>query len=199
MLNKLSNLQRGDTIIEVLFAITIFSLVAVGSMSIMNQGTMTAERSLEITLVRSEIDAQAEALRFIHESYIATPSSSSQWAIITKNTATSKIVTLASDFGTCNPGTGGPTNPFVIDTKNGTLSTVAPTMLPSAKSVYSQLNYDYNPVAVDGIWIEAVQSLGQSSLVPKYIDFHIRACWYGPGQSTPMTLGTIVRLYVPSM
>jgi type II secretory pathway pseudopilin PulG len=199
MLNKLSNFQKGDTIIEVLFAITIFSLVAVGSMSIMNQGTQTAQRSLEITLVRSEIDAQAEALRFIHESYIAAPSTTSQWWAITGST-NNKIVDKASDFGTCDSGSGVPAKPFVINTKSGTLSDVTPKMLPSIKSVYSQLNYDYDPVAVDGIWVEAVQSSSEGGKIVdnKYIDFHIRACWYGPGQSTPMTLGTIVRLYDPA-
>ena len=30
-----------------------------------------------------------------------------------------------------------------------------------------------------------------------YIDFHIRACWDSPGQSVPVTIGTIVRLYEP--
>jgi prepilin-type N-terminal cleavage/methylation domain-containing protein len=63
--------QKGDTLIEVLFAVTVFSLVAVGSLSIMNQGTTVAQRSLETTLVRQEIDAQAETLRFVHDSYIA--------------------------------------------------------------------------------------------------------------------------------
>ncbi len=67
-------MDRGDTLIEVLFAITIFSLVAVSSMAIMNQGTDTAQRSLEITLVRQEIDAQAETLRFLNASYIANAS-----------------------------------------------------------------------------------------------------------------------------
>lgn len=199
MLKRRMYFQKGDTIIEVLFAITIFSLVAVGSMSIMNQGTMTAQRSLEITLVRSEIDAQAEALRFIHESHIATPNSLSQWSIITKNLATSKIVNLASDFGICSSGSGGPAKPFVIDTKNGTLGNVPLTMLAGATSVYSQLNYSGSDLtSADGIWIEAVQNTAAGG-TNGYIDFHIRACWYGPGQSTPMTLGTIVRLYVPSM
>ena len=58
--------EQGDTIVEVLFAVVVFALVAVGSMSIMNQGTATAERSLEITLVRQQMDAQAEAIRYIH-------------------------------------------------------------------------------------------------------------------------------------
>ena len=59
--------NRGDTIIEVLLAVTIFSLVAVGSMVLMNRGVAMAQQSLETTLVRQQIDAQAEMLRFVHD------------------------------------------------------------------------------------------------------------------------------------
>lgn len=59
--------QRGDTLIEVLLSVTIFSMVAVGTMTVMNQGVAIAQQSLEITLVRQQIDAQAEMLRFVHD------------------------------------------------------------------------------------------------------------------------------------
>ena len=59
--------ERGDTIIEVLLAITVFSLVAVGAMTIMSQGTNTTQRSLEMSLVKQQIDAQAEALRAAYQ------------------------------------------------------------------------------------------------------------------------------------
>lgn len=61
----------GDSLIEVLLGITVFSAVAVGGIAIMNSGLNQAQRSLEITMARNEIDAQAEALRFIHNNYIA--------------------------------------------------------------------------------------------------------------------------------
>ena len=63
--------KRGDTIIEVMFAIAVFCLVAVISISMMNRGVAQAESSLEVVTARNEINAQAEALRFIHSSYIA--------------------------------------------------------------------------------------------------------------------------------
>ncbi|MBJ58357.1 hypothetical protein CMN24_01415, partial [Candidatus Saccharibacteria bacterium] len=58
-------LERGDTLIEVLFAVTVFSFVVVSSLAIMNQGTAAAQRSLEISLVRQQVDAQADSLRFL--------------------------------------------------------------------------------------------------------------------------------------
>jgi len=64
-------LLRGDTLVEVLFSITVFAIVAVITINLMNNGIYTAQKSLEITMARNEIDAQAEALRFIHTNYLA--------------------------------------------------------------------------------------------------------------------------------
>lgn len=69
-INK-STAKRGDTIIEVMIAFAIFSLVAIISIGMMNSGLSASERSLELVTARNELNAQAEALRFIHSSYIA--------------------------------------------------------------------------------------------------------------------------------
>lgn len=63
--------KKGDTLIEVALAVGIFSLVAVTVMSVMNGGSSNAQTALEATLAREEIDAQAEAIRFIHSAYVA--------------------------------------------------------------------------------------------------------------------------------
>lgn len=63
--------KRGDTLIEVMLAVGIFSMVAVAVVAVMNSGTSSAQTALETTLTREEIDAQAEALRFIQSAYIA--------------------------------------------------------------------------------------------------------------------------------
>lgn len=190
--------NKGDTLVEVLFAVAVFSLVAVGAMSIMNQGTATAERALEITLVRQQIDAQAETLRYLNASYIAAVSMggvTSDWQSIQ-----SIAKTTASNFNStnCNVPLN---NVFILNTHAAKFED--PTVLPgkpvSAKT-YSQVHYSGdNVLSVEGIWIEPVRSdrgPGNQSN-SGYIDFHIRACWDGPGQSVPVTLGTIVRLYEP--
>jgi type II secretory pathway pseudopilin PulG len=200
--------DRGDTIIEVLFAITVFSLVVVGSLSIMNQGSATAQRSLEISLVRNEIDAQAETLRFLNASYVASYQSglsdcasgvvlsnivASQWHKINCELAST---TEASIFGTCP--VSAPSGSFIIDTKKATVSGLNISNFKSA-STFAQLKYD-NPIMAEGIWIEAVKpniTTGNNQDNADYIDFHIRACWDNPGQSVPLTIGTIVRLYEP--
>ncbi len=70
----MSKTKRGDTIIEVMLAFAVFALIAVLSVSMMNMGLSTGERSLELVTARNELNAQAEALRFIHSSYIAEDS-----------------------------------------------------------------------------------------------------------------------------
>lgn len=71
-LSKLKKLiRKGDTIIEVTFAITVFSLVSVLSIQIMDRDLATIQGTLESEMARNEIDAQAEALRFIQNSYLS--------------------------------------------------------------------------------------------------------------------------------
>lgn len=68
-------IKKGDTLIEVTLAIGIFSMIAIAVVSVVNSSTSGAQSALETTLAREEIDTQAEALRFIHSSYIASSGS----------------------------------------------------------------------------------------------------------------------------
>lgn len=63
--------KKGDTLIEVLLAVGIFSMIAIAVVAVMSSGTSNAQLALETTLAREEIDTQAEALRYIHDVYIA--------------------------------------------------------------------------------------------------------------------------------
>ena len=75
-----------------MLAVGIFSMVAVAVVAVMSGGTSSAQTALETTLAREEIDAQAEALRFIHSAYIAGKNSGTTdrygelWKEITKQT-----------------------------------------------------------------------------------------------------------------
>lgn len=203
--------KRGDTLIEVLFAVTVFSLVAVGSMSIMNQGTAASQRSLEITLVRQQIDSQAETLRFLNASYVSVYSSgvtypadtpAGQWQQIHDSIMSDGSTASVSEFGKCpNPP---PDGSFVMNTNGAKFVKLASDKYKPAVT-YSQVRYidDDSTKVVDsseGLWIEGIASDEPTDNNQKntgYIDFHIRACWDSPGLTVPMTLGTIVRLYEP--
>lgn len=62
----------GDTLVEVTLAIGIFSMVAIAAVSVVSASTSGTQNMLENTVTREEIDAQAEALRFIQAAYSAS-------------------------------------------------------------------------------------------------------------------------------
>ena len=63
--------KKGDTLIEVMLSISIFAMVAMIAINLMNTGINTIQRTLETEMARNEIDGQADAIRFIHNNYVA--------------------------------------------------------------------------------------------------------------------------------
>ncbi len=204
--------QAGDTLIEVLFAITIFSMVVVMSLTLMNQGTSASIRSLQITLVRQQMDSQAEALRFMSAAYVAayspgyTPNPDAAtspaeefYKIKEKIKDNGPVSTFGSEAATCQPI---PSGSFIVNTQLATLQDTESLFV--AADTFPQLVYNDDKVlqSSQGIWIEAVRSgtgrAGSNLQAVSYTDFHIRACWDAPGSNRAMNLGTIVRLYEPA-
>lgn len=202
--------QRGDTIIEVMLAVAIFSAVAIGGLTIMNQGMAAAQRSLELTLVRHEIDSQAEALRAMHSEAIAqknldaessTVADSWQEILSNRRIAPGELVSMqqavASDGVSCQHPSDV-SKLFVVNPRNLTVRPGA----PASADTYSQIRYlgeDGSAIQkVDGLWIQAVRGVVPSGTnAPGYTDFYIRACWSPVGQSRPATISSVVRLYEP--
>ncbi len=212
--------RKGDTMIEVLLAITIFSMVAVAGLTIMNQGATSSQRSLEITLVRQEMDAQANTLRFMYDAALAQKSSAGystpdpgtaayKWNEVlakrkTQATAFNGMVTGERCTAYTGPGSSfNVANAFVVNPKTARIYQPNASTWGAA-STYSKVRYvsasDLAISRVEGIWIEAVRKNSETSgtiTTPGYTDFHIRACWSAVGQKEPAKLGTIVRLYEP--
>lgn len=243
--------KRGDTLIEVMFAVGVFALVAIISLSVMNSGINNAERDLELVTARNELNAQAEALRFIHSSYISEktlPECSAApagekcqqykdlWdrivdnAISPVNAENQGLLNTANNFRTCSEfydiPAGATRSPlqgakaFVINTRrlweggggvnlsyisvNNRTSLFRPADI-SSRIIYT--NYygtsedqmiesdRFDLVSsVEGIW-DFVVTDGTSN--PKYYDFYIQTCWYGPRATSPSFLDTVIRLYNP--
>ena len=70
-MSGLNGYRKGDTLIEVLIALTAYSVVAIFTIVTMNMGIRQGETSLEISMARNEIAAQAEAIRFIHNAFLS--------------------------------------------------------------------------------------------------------------------------------
>lgn len=190
MMTELNNKARGDTIIEVLLAVTIFSMVAVGSMVIMNKGLATAQRSLEITQVRHQIDGQAEMLRYVHsQTILDSPDEDAVaiWGNINKEGGEPESI-----MGVASCPSSFPENGFVLTSDSG-LMTIGLSQ-QSNGGTYRQ-PATYARVDEDGSQGISVQ-LARADEGRAY-DAYIQACWDSPGLNQPMTIGTIVRLYDP--
>ena len=185
--------NRGDTLVEVLLGVTIFSLVAVIALETMNRGMAIAQYSLETTLVRQQVDAQAEMLRYAHDMKNDT------WKKLLDNNSVS--VSAVND----NEGNLGVEKcPDDFSTKEFALAAT-----PSLASKISILNNpgDYKAAEtyarVDsdtkktyGISVRLVKpSTATGSRDSNKYDAYIKACWMPVGSKMPATIGTIVRLY----
>lgn len=198
----LARVQRGDTIIEVLLAVTVFSLVAVGSMTIMNRSANAAQQAIEITLVRQQIDAQVEALKASNQAYsrlVTTEArESSSWRSL-----------METEPGHISTSDGCPEQQQLNTEQAYIMNPLSATVLMGADQVLSidnegspifpQIveNGDFGGLQGYGLWIERHNAgNGTSGDYPTAYDFRVRACWYGAGMgTTPMEIETVVRLY----
>jgi type II secretory pathway pseudopilin PulG len=199
MLNR-RNRQSGDSIIEVLFAVAIFSLIMVGSVALMNQGTSASRRALEITLVREQIDGQAETLRYLHDAYMAAPDTAAsmstpagRWASLMGKVSTANATNFDAITTTCPEAPTG--KRFVMNPAQSTFTSAAGVFQKADGYARVEQNpADGTITKASGIWVEAVKSKAAIDKIG-YTDFHIRACWAGPGTNAALKIGTIVRLY----
>jgi len=162
--------NRGDTLVEVLLGVTIFSLVAVIALETMNRGMAIAQYSLETTLVRQQVDAQAEMLRYAHDMKNDTCEKCPD-DFSTKEFALAATPSLASKISILNnPG----------DYK--------------AAETYARVDSDTKKTY--GISVRLVKpSTTTGSRDSNKYDAYIKACWMPVGSKMPATIGTIVRLY----
>lgn len=216
-------MKKGDTLIEVVLAVGIFSMVAVAVMAVMNGGAASAQMALEATLAREEVDAQAEALRFIQSSYIADKDNSDNKYSELWNNIKNKAIEADADMqfppDQCSElykdgGEVKAKNGFVLNTRElgSDLSKVLvgvdklQTATTYPRLVYSDdssLTNDSSTTlnAAEGIYIVAVKDPDTTNIgnnkTSAYYDFYIRTCWYGSGGSAPSTIYTVVRLGDP--
>lgn len=184
--------QRGDTIIEVLFATAVGALVIMAALTLMNRNLATIQTTVENTIVRQSIDAQADFLRYLADQYKSSPASPEGrvFAQIISNAhyridADSE---KATSFGECTISTDAAGKAFYVEQ-------------PSSGTPSLELK-EYDTAAApdtyagpgNGLWVEAVGP-DPADNTANYIDFHILACWDTPASSTKATLGTIVRVF----
>lgn len=176
--------QRGDTLIEVVFATAVLALIIVLSLSIMNAGTAQSERAVEGTFVRQSIDSQTEMLRYARDAYVNKDAGGlTLWTKIKAQ----RIPT--------------PLNFSALSSPDGCTQQSAHKafwMVTSGNKVDIATTGFTQPATYaapgNGIWIEVTPTDANAN----YLDFYIYACWDSPGNSPKATTGTVVRLYAPA-
>lgn len=188
--------QRGDTIVEMVFAFGVLSLVIVGAMMVMNRGVRLSQLSIETSLVRQQIDAQAETIRYLQST------NNPAWDQI-KARETRAIMPLSTvPCPSINDIRAGARQSFFVTEKAGSDGEFVVNNIDS--STYSDpatyARIDYSSAKSQGIWVQlarATNTASPSSPGSKVIayDVYIHACWFGAGTDMPSTLGTIARIY----
>lgn len=186
----MKRVSQGDTIVEMVLAFAIFSLAAVGTMTVINNGVATTQRDLETTLVREQIDTQAEMIRYIRDT------KSPAWQTLTSATIANPLPLNQSCQQVASISQGFYIKP-VIDNTNPANTTFTRQSITSATyttpATYAKIDYAGGAAQSQGIWIQATKAQQNGSVVA--YDFYIHACWDSVGIHVPMTLGTIVRIY----
>lgn len=180
--------HRGDTLIELLLAVTIFSLASVATLAIMNRGIAISQHSLEVTTVRQQIDAQAEMIRYLRDT------NDPQWIALKSNTWLATDI-MPLSMTSCPAATSVYTASrhgfFVTYTSLNFVINRADGAHYGAATTYAQIDYQNNKT--QGVWVQIAKAEGAGQ-IPAY-DVYIHACWDSVSSNVPATLGTIVRLY----
>lgn len=175
--------MRGDTLIEVLLAIVVLGAVIVGSITIMSRGLLAAQTAMEHSQVRQYINGQFEMLRKLRDDYARDSSSTNAQVWRDVVTGIPETVTLSySNDCTLNQ----PDNDFYLTPGTSSIN----------RSTYTGNAPDTVAMPGQGLWIEAKKS--PVGLSQAYVDFVVRACWYGSGSEAQQRTVTAVRLYDPS-
>lgn len=172
-------IARGDTLVEVILAFTIFGMLAIGTITIMNKGVSIAQQSLETTLVRQQIDAQADMLRYIHDE--RNNSTASLWNDLKKPTNLVAANSVVQRLGIEACPNKFESKEFALRATSGSVKKVSSSQ--KAQS-YAKIEGDVSY----GVSIQLTKG-------NKFYDAYIQACWGSLESPMPATMGTIVRLY----
>lgn len=177
--------EWGDTIIEVVMAVTLFSTLAMSIMGLMNSGIAMAQRSLELTLVRGQVDTQAELLRYVRDqAYRGDDTYADLWKALTAR-AVSRADSMLN-IARC-PATM-PKQGFVLAAADDTVRMSSDAY--EASPTYARVEARRGTTVSLGVAIQLVKVEHGGAY-----DAYIQACWMSVGSDRPVTTGTIVRIY----
>jgi type II secretory pathway pseudopilin PulG len=184
--------ERGDTLVEVLLAFAILSLVTVSAFAVMNRGVGEAQNALERSQVRTYATQQVELATYLRDQYTQALANGGNvsgypanlWGAIKVRAAAATAVTAVDE---CSSVMG---NSFYL-TRNSVTNVIELNSFSSGNLVTPTIARPGS-----GMWVEPVASTSTGhAAYQKYIDLYVKSCWDPAAGSVKQTLSTVVRLY----
>ncbi len=158
--------EKGDTLVEVMLATAVLSMVLAGAFTISNRATRINQTANERTTVSNLMQREAELLKAAqHQDSVAF------WNGMNYEAAENKA------FCDLSTGTDYGDNAFFM--QNDLTKT---TLSPTGSDAYEIDLYD--------VWIEAVDADPNDA----YVDFFVFGCWEGIGGQGEQSSGLVLRL-----
>lgn len=186
--------MRGDTLVEMVLAFAIFAVAGVAAIAIMNRGLALSQHSLEATLVRQQMDGQAEIVRYLRDT--ADP----LWDTLKTHAANTRVAPLAP--ASCPRATditaaGSGMNGFFLTKDPGSDSFLIHDVdAGNFKEPATYARIDSDTSDTEGLWVQIARAENRGGSSIQAYDVYIHACWESVAlHNIPATLGTIVRIY----
>jgi len=184
--------EQGDTIVEVLLAMSVLATVLTICISLMNYGFSLALQSMDRTNTQALMNGQAALLRVARDKYVSGEDTAGWQAIIS---STYIVGTVAPTYQPNASGCSATAKRFYLQPQPS-LGDPKPWEPVNAATLPTMRTGTY-PAVGDGMWIQAyrIDPDGSTGSQPYYYDFYIKSCWYTPGSKVKQEAKTIVRLY----
>lgn len=177
--------ERGDTLIEVLLATVVLSIVTVSTFTIMNKGIALSQEVLERTEARARLSEQLELATYFRDRY--------NEQLLAGQPTTQYPASVWAGLKSRNTGAASGTAPTKCSHNQGF------TFQLNGAGQYEVADYNaasstaaVKPVAGSGLWLEMARSPG--GIDPPYVDIFAKSCWNALGGNVG-TVSSAVRLY----
>jgi|AntRauTorckE6833_2_1112554.scaffolds.fasta_scaffold00014_17 type II secretory pathway pseudopilin PulG len=186
-------MRPGDTLVEVLLATVVLSIVLAGAFSLSNKAIQIGQSSIERTEAINLVRDYAETLRFIHATDAAGYGQT--WENIVDVASSSSPSYLDNQY--CDISLSS--SPIYFDFEQFVAATGDTTQIVknfnSIPETGGRLQYadatDNNADDIFAVWLEVYDP---NPGVESVLDIHIRACWDNISGSNVNRVGSVVRL-----
>ena len=173
--------QRGDTIVEVLLATVLLSVVLAGAYTLSNRATNINQTAFERTQATNHMQSQAELIRASRDAFDpveipVTGTQSESWSDITGQ-GQAAVAPLGSDCEDVADLATNRINPFYVS------ANTARTVTPGVQQI-DDIYY---------VWSEI-----EEGPMTEYWDVHVYACWEALGNDPANRSALTIRLEDPS-